>query len=176
MKSGRAAWQEREEEKKKRFQYCSDSSGIILYVQGLQGHSGRSLIDSSSQDNVIIPDGFFKYIHHVGCAINLNSIINSGLLSGGQNLSNRQTVFFLFENPMDKEHDRLGSTASCTICVLHNTCVKHGRNTHQNTVYWADINFTLKKGIKHDRTLSFFTKRPQLIVSRKLFGWKLEMS
>ena len=31
--------------------------------------------------------------------------------------------------------------------------------THiQNTVYWVDINFALKKGIKHDRTLSFFTK------------------
>ena len=80
---------------KKRYQYCTDSSGAILYLRALQGQSGRSLIDPTLQDNVIVPDGFFKYIYHVGCAINLHSIINSGLIPGGQNLSNRQTVFFL---------------------------------------------------------------------------------
>ena len=53
---------------KKIFQYCSDSSGTILYFRALQGHSGRSLIDPSLQDNVIIPDGFFEYIYHIGCA------------------------------------------------------------------------------------------------------------
>ena len=51
----------------------------------------------------MISDGFFKYIHHVGCAINLHSI-NSGLIPGGQNLSKRQTVFFLPLSPMEKEH------------------------------------------------------------------------
>ena len=67
---------------KKRFQYCADSSGTILYLRALQGHSGRNLIDPSLQDNAIILDGFFKYIYHVGCAINLHSIINSGLIPG----------------------------------------------------------------------------------------------
>ena len=88
---------------KKRFQYCADSSGTILYLRALQGHPGRNLIDPSLQDNVVIPDSFFEYIYHVGCAINLHSIINSGLIPGGQNLSNRQTVSFLPVDPMDKE-------------------------------------------------------------------------
>ena len=57
----------------------------------LQVHSGRSLFDPSLQDNAISPDGFFKYIYHVGCAINLLSIINSGLIPGGQILSNRNS-------------------------------------------------------------------------------------
>ena len=57
---------------------------IILYLRALQGHSGRSLIDPSLQDRVVIPDGFFKDISHVGCAINQNSIVNSGLILGGQ--------------------------------------------------------------------------------------------
>ena len=87
---------------KKRFQYCTDSSGEILYLRALQSHSGRNLIDPSLQDNVLIPDNFFKYIYHVGCAINVHSIINSGLIPGGQNLSKRQTIFFLLVNPMDK--------------------------------------------------------------------------
>ena len=69
---------------KKRYQYCTDSSGAILYLRALQGHSGRSLIDPTLQDNVVIPSDFFQYIYHVGCAINLHSIINSGLLPGGQ--------------------------------------------------------------------------------------------
>ena len=60
---------------KKRFQYCTDPSGQeILYLRALQGHSGRILIDPSLQGNVLIPDDFFKYIYHVGCAINLHSI------------------------------------------------------------------------------------------------------
>ena len=80
---------------KKRFQYCTDPSGQeILYLRTLQGHSGRNPIDPSLQDNVLIPNNFFEYIYHIGCAINLHSITNSGLIPGGQNSSKeRQTVF-----------------------------------------------------------------------------------
>ena len=90
--------------RRKQEQFCTDSSGEILYLRALQGHSGRNLVDPSLQDNVMIPDGFFKYIYHVGCAINLHSIINSGLILGGQKLSKRETVFLLPVDPMDKEH------------------------------------------------------------------------
>ena len=55
---------------KKIYQYCTDSSGEILYFRALLGHSGRSLIDPTLQDNVVIPSDFFQYIYHVGCAIN----------------------------------------------------------------------------------------------------------
>ena len=55
---------------KKIFQYCTDASVGFLYLRALQVHGGRSLIDPSLQDNVLIPDGFFEYISHVGCAIN----------------------------------------------------------------------------------------------------------
>ena len=48
---------------KKSFQYCVDSSGTILYLRALRGHSGRNLIDPASQDNVVISDGFCKYIY-----------------------------------------------------------------------------------------------------------------
>ena len=67
---------------KKRYQYCTELSGVILYLRSLQGHSGRSLIDPTLQDNVVIPSDFFQYIYHVGCAINLHSITNSGLTPG----------------------------------------------------------------------------------------------
>ena len=91
---------------KKRFQYCTDPPGQeIFHLRALQGHSGRSHIDPSLQDNVLIPNDFFEYIYHIGCAISLHSIINSGLIPGGQNLGKeRQTVFFTTVNPMHKNH------------------------------------------------------------------------
>ena len=135
---------------KKRYQHCSDSSGTILYLRTLQGHSGRSLSDPSSQDKIIVPDGFFKYIYHVGCAINLHFIINSGLVPGGQILSNRQTVFFLPVYPLDKEHkdpDTIDLEAPRLAQYMHKTWKKH-----QNTVCWVDINLALKKGLKFYQT------------------------
>ena len=137
---------------KKRYQYCADSSGAILYLRALQGHSGRNLIDPTLQDNVLIPNNFFQYISHVGCAINLHSIINSGLIPGGQNLSNRQTVFFLPVDPMDKNHkdpDTIDLEAPRLAQYTHKAWKKH-----QNTVYWVDINLALKKGLKFYQTRS----------------------
>ena len=93
---------------KKRFQYCTDSSGQeILYLGALQGHSRRNPIDDSLQDNVLIPNNFNEYIYHLGCAISLHTIMNSGLIPGGQNLSKRQTVFFTSVDPMNKEYKDL---------------------------------------------------------------------
>ena len=137
---------------KKRYQYCTDSSGAILYIRALQGHSGRNLIDPTLQDNVRIPNNFFRYISHVGCAINLHSIINSGLIPGGQNLSNRQTVFFLPVDPMDKDHkdpDTIDLEAPRLAQYTHKAWKKH-----QNTVYWVDVNLALKKGLKSYQTRS----------------------
>ena len=38
---------------KRRYQYCTDDSGTIVYFRALQGHSGRNLIDPLFQDNVV---------------------------------------------------------------------------------------------------------------------------
>ena len=50
---------------KRRYQYCSDDSGRILYLRALQGHSGNNLIDPTLQDNVVIQRGFFPHVHHI---------------------------------------------------------------------------------------------------------------
>ena len=137
---------------KKRYQYCTDLSGAILHLRALQGHSGRSLIDLTLQDNVVIPHVFFKYTYHVGCAINLHSIVNSGLIPGGQNLSNRRTVFFLLVDPMDKERkdlDMIDFGAPRFAQNMHKSWKKH-----QNTVYWVDINLAQRKGLKFYQTRS----------------------
>ena len=131
--------------KQEKNQYCTDPSGQeILDLRALQGHSGRNLIDPSLQDNVLVPDDFFEYIYHVGCAINLHSIINSGLILGGQNLSKRQTVFFLPVNPMNKEHKdpETVDLKAPRLAQYTQTALKK----HHNTVYWVDIRLAQKKG------------------------------
>ena len=172
MKSGRAPWQEEEETR-------NDFSIVLIlqekfYLRALQGHSGRN---PSLQDNVLIPDGFFKFNYHVGCAINLHPIINSGLISRGQNLSNIQTVFFLPVDPMDKEH-KDPETIDLVAARLTRTCIEHGRNIKTRCIGSTSTLLWRKdwRSIRHDRTPSFFMKHSQYIVSQKLLGWKLEMS
>ena len=53
---------------KRRYQYCTDISGTIVYLRPLQGHSGRNLIDPKIQDKVIIQSGFFQHMYQIGCA------------------------------------------------------------------------------------------------------------
>ena len=55
-------WKKNMTGNKKRYQYCTDSSGIILYLQALQGRSGRNPMDPSLQDNVI-DSGRFLQVH-----------------------------------------------------------------------------------------------------------------
>ena len=47
---------------KRRYQYCSDNLGAILYLRALQRHSGINLIDPVLQDKVVIGTGIFPCI------------------------------------------------------------------------------------------------------------------
>ena len=138
---------------KKRFQYCTGSSGQeILYLRALQGHSGRNPIDPSLQDNVLIPNNFFEYIYHIGCAVNLHSITNSGLIPGGQNSSrDRQTVFFTAENPMHKNHQ---DPIELDLTKPRLASYKQKWKVHQDTVYWVDFQLAQRKGLKFHQTRS----------------------
>ena len=115
-------------ESKRRYQYCSDISRTILYLRALQGHSGRNIFDPLLQDNVIIQCGFFQHVYHIGCAFNLHSIINNGLILGGKDSRRRQTVFFLPTDPRDKEHkdpEKIDLNVPRRAQYLHNAWKKH---------------------------------------------------
>ena len=138
---------------KRRYQYCTDDSGIIVYLRALQGHSGRNLIDLSLQDNVVIQSGFFQHIYHIGCAFNLHSIINNRLMPGGQNSSKRQTVFFLpipiLRNKDHKDPEKIDLNVPRRAQYLHNAWKKH-----QDAVYWVDIDLAIRKGLTFYQTRS----------------------
>ena len=138
---------------KKRFQYCIDLSGQeILYLRVLQGHSGRNSIDPELQDDVFMPNNFFEYIYHIGCAINLHSITNSELILGGQILSKRQTVFFTSVDPMNKDHrdpNKIDLEAP-RLAWYH----QRKWRRHQDTVSWVDIKLAQQKGFMFYQTRS----------------------
>ena len=53
---------------KRRYQYCTDNSGTIIYNRALQGHSGHNLIDPSLQDKCDNSDWIFPtYLPHWMC-------------------------------------------------------------------------------------------------------------
>ena len=145
---------------KRRFQYCTDASGTIVYFRALQGHSGRNLIDPSLQDNVVFPSNFFQHIYQIGCAFNLNSIINSGLIPGGQSSSKRQTVFFMLVDLMDKSHkdpNVFDSNVPRRAQYLHNAWQRH-----QDAVYWFDIDLAIRNG------LTFYQTRWNAIILQRI--------
>ena len=137
---------------KRRYQYCSDHLGTILYLRALQGHSGSNLIDPTLQDNVLIGTGIFPYIYHVGCTFNLHSIINNGLVPGGQNLSRRQTVFFLPVDPRNESHrdpEYIDFSVPRLARYLHSAWKRH-----QDAVFWVDIDLGIKEGLAFYQTRS----------------------
>ena len=137
---------------KRRYQYCSDNSGRILYLRALQGHSGSNLIDPTLQDNVVIGSGIFHYIYHIGCAFNLHSIINNGLIPGGQDLSRRQTVFFLPIDPRDEDHkdpEHIDFSVPRRARYVHSAWKRH-----QDAVFWVDIDLAIREGLTFYQTRS----------------------
>ena len=100
----------------------------------------------------MIPSNFFLYIYHIGCAFNLHSIINSGLIFGGQNSNKRQTVFFLPVDPMDKSHkdlDDIDLNVPRHAQYLHNAWKRH-----HDAENWVDINLAIEKGLQFYQTRS----------------------
>ena len=137
---------------KRRYQYCSDNSGTILYLRALQGHSGHNLIDPTLQDNVMIESGIFHHIYYIGCAFNLHSIINNGLIPGGQDLSRRQTVFFLPTDPRDTNHqdpEYIDLSVPRRAKHVHSAWKKH-----QDAVFWVDIDLSIREGLTFYQTRS----------------------
>ena len=101
---------------------------------------------------MVIHSGFFQHVHHIGCAFNLHSVINNGLIPGGQNSSKRQTVFILPIDPRDKDHkdpEKIDLSVPRRAQYLHNAWKRH-----QDAVFWVDIDLAIRKGLTFCQTRS----------------------
>ena len=101
---------------------------------------------------MVIQSGFFRHIYQKGCTFNLHSIINHGLILGGQNSSKRQTVFFLPIDPRDTRHkdrEKIDFSVPRRAQYLHSAWKKH-----QDAVHWVDIGLAIWKGLTFYQTRS----------------------
>ena len=105
------------------------------------------------QDHVLIAPGVFPYNYHVGSNFNISSILSNGLIPGGQNLSRRQSVFFLPVDPRDENH-RDPENIDYSV-PRHARYVQNTWKRHQDTVFWIDIDLgIIKEGLKFYQTRS----------------------
>ena len=151
MIDGKLVWLQ-EEDRNEDISIVLTSRGTILYLRALQGHSGNNLIDPTLQDNMLIGTGIFPYIYHVGCTFNLHSIINNGLVPGGQNLSRRQTVFFLPVDPRDESHrdpERIDFSVP-RLARYHAQCMEEASRRG----ILVDIDLAIKEGLTFYQTRS----------------------
>ena len=110
---------------------------------------------------MLIGPGIFPYIYHVGSNFNLHSIVRNGLVPGGQNLSRRQTVFFLPVDPRNEDHkdpEYIDYSAPRLARYLQNAWKRH-----QDAVFWVDIDLGIKEG------LTFYQTRSNAIILQGTF-------
>ena len=101
---------------------------------------------------MLIGPGIFSYIYHVGSNFNLYSIISNGLIPGGQNLSRRQSVFFLLVDPRKEDHkdpEFFDYSAPRRARYVHEAWKKH-----QDAVFWVDIDLGIREGLMFYQTRS----------------------
>ena len=148
---GKHAWQQEEEQKgdistalmiqEKLFiselsKDIQDATLLILFT-GQCGHSKR-----------ILPT-----YYHIGCASNLHSIINNGL------------IFFLPIDPRDKGHkdpEKIDLNVPRRAQYLHGAWEKH-----QGAVYWVDIDLAIRKGLTS--RMQKERRAPQLLSDSEVF-------
>ena len=101
--------------------------------------------------------------------LHLHSVINNGLIPGGQNSSKRQTVFFLPNDPRDKGHqdpEKIDFSVPRHAPYLHSAWKKH-----QDAYFGLILILQFEKdwhSIRLDRMQLYFKKHFQLIVFQKL--------
>ena len=129
---------------KRKFQYCTDVSGTII-SELFKDIQDAILLILHYRTMLLFPaTSSSTYFYHIGCALNLHSIINSGLIPGGQSSSKRQTVSILPIDPREKEHkdhEKIDLNVPRRAQYLHNAWRRH-----QDPENWADINLAVKRG------------------------------
>ena len=148
--SGKYVWQEEEETRE-------DSSTVLI----LQEQLCISELFGDFQDAIllILRHRIMWYFratssstYHVGCALDLHSIISLGLILEGQSLSKRQAVFFLLVDLMDESHK---DPKVIDLSVPRHAQYLHKAwKRHQDAVYWVDINLATAKRLKFYQTRS----------------------
>ena len=105
------------------------------------------------RDNVVIQCGIFHYIYHIGCAFNLHSIINNGLIPGGQDFEQKTDSISSCLLIQETKVTKILNILTSLYHVERDTCKVHGRGT--KTRYSGfDIDLAIREGLTFYQTRS----------------------
>ena len=79
-------------------------------------------------------------------------LFSNGLVLGGQNLSRRQSVFFLLVHPRNEDHkdpEHIDYSAP-----RHGRYLQNAWKRHQHAVFWVDIDLGIREGLMFYQTRS----------------------
>ena len=163
---GKHVWQQEEEQK-------GDSSivlifsGTIVYFRALQGHSGRTLIDLSLQDIVIIQCGLFHHIYHILCACQSSFYHQQWIDTWRSGFKQETDSILLSYWSLRQRCIKILHILTSLYHFVHNICTVLGRNI--KTLYFRLILILRFEkdwhSIKHDRMQLSFKEHFQLVVS-----------
>ena len=170
MKCGRAKWQEAEATRKYFNIVLIHQDKKFFISEFFKVIQDANLVDPALQDNVLIPNDFFEYIYHIGCASQFTFHHKFRIDTRKTNFEQTTDGILYVSGSQEQRTQRsgdnwLGSTTSCMV-----TSKKFGRNI-KTRCNGSTSNLLERKdlsSIKHDRTQSSFTTHSQLIVSRRL--------
>ena len=113
---------------KKRYQYCTDSSGTMLYLRALQGHSGRNLV-LSFITRQCRDSGRFLPVHLSCRTYNQFTFHHQIGIDTGRSKFEQETdtILSACESHWTR-NTRILTRSTWKHRVLHGTCIKHGRN------------------------------------------------
>ena len=97
-------------------------------------------------------DDFFKYNYHIGCVINLHSIMNSGLIPAGQKIEHKTDSILPACESCGQRTQR--SWEIDLKAPRHAQYMQTAWKKNQNTVYSVDINLAQKNWLKFYQTRS----------------------
>ena len=110
--------------------------------------SHRSLLYSTM---LLLRAASSQYIYHVGCAINLQSIINSGLIPERTKFEQKTDSILSGLWILWTKNTRILTRSTWEHRVQHSTCTKHGRNMKTLCI---GFNLSQKKWLKFYQTRS----------------------
>ena len=120
---------------KKRYHYCNDSvwNNLVL-PSSSRTFRAQFLLILHYRTMLLIPDDFFKYIYHVGCATNVTFHHQFGTDTWRSTFeqADRQCSFCLWI-PWTKTI-RIFTRSTWKHRVMHNTCIKRGRNNRTQCI------------------------------------------
>ena len=137
---------------KRRYQYCSDYLGSIIYLRALQGHSGSNLIDPTLQRQCV--DWTWNIPLHLPCGKQFQSSFNYQKWTGTwRSEFEQKTICVLLPvDPRKEDHkdpEYIDYSAPRLARYLQNA-----RKRHQDTVFEIDIDLGIREGLMFYQTRS----------------------